>query len=61
MSLCRAIKLPEGNICGTPATHRVTFSDGDAIETCLACSLSLVELARSHGTRIKTEPLEKTT
>jgi hypothetical protein len=58
---CRAVTLPDGNACGAAATHRVTFSDGDSVETCKLCTLDLTELARSRGTQISTKPLEKKT
>lgn len=61
MSVCRAVKLPTGDACQAPATWRITFRDGDSIETCHACTMSLTEIAKSHGTTIKTERLEHPT
>lgn len=57
MKICKAISPPSNDACGKPATHRVTFTDGSSATTCQMCATNMSELARSHGTSVKVEPL----
>jgi hypothetical protein len=58
---CRAITPPGTDACGKPATHKVTFKDGDLVTTCHTCALALEQLAATHGheARVKVEKLSK--
>jgi hypothetical protein len=55
---CRAIIPPAREGCGAPVTHRVTFKDGDKVDTCGDCALRFGEIAASHGSNVKVEKLE---
>ena len=54
---CRAVTPPSADACGKPATHVVTFHDGDKISACTNCVLALGQLAGSHGTTLKAEKI----
>ena len=56
---CRAVVTTKREACGEPATHVVTFRDGDRITACHNCVLSLGQLAGSHGATIKAEKLNE--
>lgn len=50
---CRAI-VPPTIDCPKPATHVVTFQDGDRANVCADCAMHMKEI---HGTSIKIEKL----
>lgn len=58
---CRCVTLPSGDECGAPATRRIMWpdaeSDRDRTPACQDCVIRMGEIARSHGTVLKTEPL----
>lgn len=49
------IATVEGDECGKPATHTVTFGDGERAAVCQPCAVRLELLASSHGTHLKAE------
>lgn len=55
---CRAVKPPQTDACAAPATHVVTFGDGDRVHACQACAIHLEQVAESHMTRVRVERLE---
>lgn len=57
MKPCRVVSPPSTDACGKPATHVVTFRDGDQVSACTDCTLALGQLAGSHGATIKAEKL----
>jgi hypothetical protein len=57
MKTCRVIVPPKGEACGKPATHVVTFLDGDTAEACQECAIGLQQSAQSVGASLKVERL----
>lgn len=56
---CRVIAPPVADACGKPATHVVTFSDGDKVLACQACALNMQQLVGTlPGARIDVKRLE---
>ena len=55
---CFAVRPPKRESCGEPATHLITFSDGDMVTVCETCALYLQEVAlKGHGVRIRVDSL----
>jgi len=56
---CRVLVPPRGDVCEAAATYRIVWSDSDVTPACADCALRTQELARSHRTVLKIEPLVK--
>jgi hypothetical protein len=54
---CRVIMPPSTDVCGKRALNRVVFSDGDKTPACNGCAMYLQQVAASHGTSVRVEPL----
>lgn len=54
---CAWVITADGNACGKPATHRVTFSDDDRALVCQSCALEVTQFAAEHKTKVKVEKL----
>jgi hypothetical protein len=54
---CQAVRPPNLEPCGKPATYVVTFQDKDTAYTCADCVLYLGQLAGSHGASLRAEKL----
>ena len=54
---CRAVTPPLTDACGKPATHVITFGDGDRAAMCHPCTLYYEAMAEERGTRVKVERL----
>jgi len=55
---CRAPVPPDGGNCPAAATQVVGWPDGDRTPMCLECTLRTQQMAHSHQTRVKLEPIE---
>jgi len=54
---CRITVPPEGNACGALADRRIRWHDGEATLACANCAMRMVQLAESHKTILRVEPL----
>lgn len=52
---CRAIVPPATDACGAPATHVVTFRDGDRAPMCVDCMEYYRAFAEAHGAPLTIE------
>lgn len=58
MNTCCIPLVSTGDACGKPATHLVTFSDGDKATACHPCALALQQTAKMmYKTEIRVEKI----
>jgi hypothetical protein len=57
---CRITVPPEGNACGALADRRILWHDGEATPACENCAMRMTQLAESHKTILRVEPLTAT-
>lgn len=53
---CQVVPPARDTACGEPATHIVTFSDGDRAFACQECALRIQEFAKSLHTTVAIDP-----
>ena len=54
---CRIVLLPEGTACGAAATVQLVWSDKDKTPACADCAARTSQLAASHRSSVRVEPL----
>jgi hypothetical protein len=54
---CRITVPPEGGACGAVADRRILWHDGEATPACENCAMRMAQLAESHRTILRVEPL----
>jgi hypothetical protein len=54
---CRITVPPGGDACGAVADRRIRWHDGEATPACANCAMRMVQLAESHRTILRVEPL----
>ena len=54
---CRITVLPEGHACGALATVRIIWPDDDKTPACVECAGHTSQLAQSHRSAVRIEPL----
>ena len=57
---CRITVPPEGNACGALADRRILWHDGESTPACANCALRMAQLAESHRTILRVEPIAAT-
>jgi hypothetical protein len=56
---CRITVLPDGEACGAVADRRIVWHDGETTPACESCAVRMNQLAESHRTILRVEPLTK--
>lgn len=58
MKTCKIIVPKTPDACGKTAERKLTFKgDDEPTPACLECTLLMQQIAASHGTTVKVEPL----
>jgi hypothetical protein len=54
---CRITVLPDGEACGAAVERKIVWHDGEVSLVCLNCAVRMSQLAESHKTILRVEPL----
>jgi hypothetical protein len=54
---CRITVLPDGEACGAAVERKIVWHDGETTLVCLNCAVRMSQLAESHKTILRVEPL----
>ena len=54
---CRVIRPPSADACGKRATTKLVWTDDTTSDACADCAMYLKQVAESHHTVVRVEPL----